>query len=149
MQWTAYDHGGFSTAPPAQLVRPIVAKGDYGFEQVKVAAMRADPGSLVNVIAALMRTRRECGAIGIGTWRALETGQDAVLARRYDLEGSAIVVLNNLSCRRCTVATDLTEREIATATDLFGDRTYEAIEPGERMRLHGLGYRWMRLGGVY
>ncbi|HET9016608.1 MAG TPA: alpha-amylase family protein [Thermomicrobiaceae bacterium] len=149
MQWTPYDNGGFSTAPPEQLVRPMV-DGDYGFPQVSVGAERGRPDSLLNWMAALMRVRRECGEIGDGTCSMLDTGEDAVLGLRFDVPDSTVVVYNNLSPERRTVAVDLCDEEIATATDLFTDRPYRPLEPGtRRFRLDGLGYRWMRLRGIY
>ena len=150
MQWTAYDNGGFSSAPVEHFVRPICRGGDYGYERINVATQRADAGSLLNWIAGLIRTRRECGEIGAGRCEIIQTGNDAILGLRYDGDDSAIIVLNNLSPGRHTVALDLTAREIATATDLFGDRQYQPLDPGsQRMRIDGFGFRWMRLGGVY
>ena len=74
MQWASYDNGGFSTAAPDQLVRPILAGADYGYERVSVGAERADPDSLLNWMALLTRTRRECGEIGTGRWETINTG---------------------------------------------------------------------------
>jgi maltose alpha-D-glucosyltransferase/alpha-amylase len=150
MQWTPYNNGGFSDAPPEQLVRPILAEGEYGFERVSVGAMRSDPDSLLNWMAALIRTRRECGEIGASTWREVATENDTVLGLRYDDSGSAVVILNNLSSQRQTVTLDLTPEEVATTTDLLGDRVYGPINPNtRRLRIDGYGYRWMRLGGIY
>jgi maltose alpha-D-glucosyltransferase / alpha-amylase len=152
MQWTAYDKGGFSTAPLDCYVRPILADGDFGFEQVSVAAQRNDPNSLLNWLAALIRTRRECPEIGAGRCRVIDTGNDAILAIRFDDldHESAIVVLNNLSPDRQSITLDLTEREVATATGLFADRRYEPLDAKtKRTRINGFGYRWLRLGGIY
>ena len=152
MQWTSYDNGGFSTAPSERFVRPVLAEGDYGFERVNVATQRSDPGSLLNWLASLIRTRRECGEIGAGSCRVIDTGNDAVLGLRYDdpAHDSAIVVLNNLSPDRHTIELDLTEREIETATSLFADRQYGPINPkSRRMRIDGYGFLWLRLDGIY
>ena len=112
--------------------------------------MRADSRSLLNWLAALTRTRRECGEIGVGAWRVLNPGDDAILGLRYDVEDCSILVYNNLSRERRTVALDLTDDELATATDLFTDRRYDPLAAGaRRFRLDGFGYRWLRLGGVY
>jgi maltose alpha-D-glucosyltransferase/alpha-amylase len=148
MQWSAYGHGGFSTAPPARHVRPLVADGAYGYRQVSVQAQRSDPDSLLNWVAGLTRVRRECGEIGLGAWQVLETGDPAVLGLRYDVEDSAIVVLNNLAPQPRTAALALGRAEAATATDLFSDRRYPPLRRG-RLRLAGLGYRWLRLRGIY
>ena len=97
-----------------------------------------------------MRTRRECPSIGTGEWKALETGHDAVLALRHDVAGCSTVVLNNLGAKRCTVLLDLAPDEIETATDLLGDRQYDALDPQTRtFRINGYGYRWLRIGGEY
>lgn len=150
MQWMSKDHGGFSTAPPGELVRPVVSEGEYGFQEVSVGKMRADRESLLNWMAGLMRTRRECSEIGTGTWRTLETGNDAVLALRHDMADSSTVILNNLSRKRCAITLDLTGEEISSITDLYCDRVYEPIDlENPRVRMEGFGYRWMRLGGIY
>jgi maltose alpha-D-glucosyltransferase / alpha-amylase len=133
-------------------VRPILAEGEYGFERVSVAAQRNDPNSLLNWLAALIRTRRECPEIGAGRCRVIDTGNDAVLAIRYEDPDheSAIIVLNNLSPDRQSIRLDLTEREIATTTDLLADRRSDPLDPKtQRLRLNGFGFRWLRLGGVY
>jgi hypothetical protein len=62
---------------------------------------------------------------------------------------STIVIVNHLSPERRAIALDLSERELATATDLFANRHYDAIGDERRFRLAGFGYRWLRLGGVY
>ena len=150
MQWTAYDKGGFSTADPRDFVRPMVEDGDYGNRTVNVGSQRADSGSLLNWMAALNRTRRECGEIGSGKWKILETGSDAVLGMRYDVDDSTIVIFNNLSSNRQDVAIDMSEEELATATDLFTDRSYTPFTPKTRsFRVAPYGYRWMRLRGIY
>jgi maltose alpha-D-glucosyltransferase / alpha-amylase len=84
MLWTPYDNVGVSTAPLDHYVRPIVAEGDYGFERVSVATQRQNPDSLLNWLVSLIRTRRECPEIGAGRCRVIDTGNDAILALRYD-----------------------------------------------------------------
>jgi len=150
MPWTTYDNGGFSTAPPERYVRPLTSDDHYGFHEVSVGKARGHPDSLLNWMASLMRVRKECGEIGAGTCSPVDTGTDAVLGLRHDIPDSTIVVFNNLSRERKTVTVDMNDLEIATATDLFTDRTYKPIEPTtRRFRIEGLGYRWMRLRGIY
>ena len=150
MQWTPYKTGGFSTASPDDLVRPVVSGGDYGYETVNVSSQRGDDGSLLNWVAGLIRTRRECPQIGTGKWCTVDTGNDAVLGLRHDTPECAVVVLNNLAPTRRTVTIDLDETTFMTATDLFGDRRYNPISLDEpRFTINGNGYRWLRLDGVY
>jgi maltose alpha-D-glucosyltransferase/alpha-amylase len=147
MLWTPYDNGGFSTAPLDHYVRPIVAEGDYGFERVSVATQRQNPDSLLNWLVSLIRTRRECPEIGAGRCRVIDTGNDAILALRYDDSEHESTVI---SPDRQTIALDLTEREITTTTDLLADCRFEPLDPRtQRIRINGFGYRWLCLGGVY
>jgi maltose alpha-D-glucosyltransferase/alpha-amylase len=150
MQWTTGPNGGFSTADQSDLVRPVVSGGKFGFETISVSRQRGDYGSLVNWVAGLTRTRRECSEIGTGTWSTVDAGNDAVLCMRYDTAGRSTIILNNLSPGRRKVTLDLSEDECMTATDLFCDRLYEPITPADRSFLiSGNGYRWLRLSGVY
>jgi maltose alpha-D-glucosyltransferase/alpha-amylase len=148
MQWTPYGSGGFSELPPEDWVRPPTRNGDYTPPKVNVGLQRGDPGSLLNFMAALMRTRRECSEIGTGKATAIETGSDPVLALRFDIEDSSVIVLNNLCDRACPVSLDLPNHEAATATDLLMDEHYPPLDGG-KMKLNPYGYRWMRIGGVY
>jgi maltose alpha-D-glucosyltransferase/alpha-amylase len=150
MQWCNYGNGGFSQAPLESHVRPMLSGGDFGFEKVSVGALRSDPSSLLNWMATLIRTRRECGEIGSGTWRIVDLKNDAILALRYDDHGSSVMILNNLSNQRQTVTLDLTEPEVERATYLLTDRPSAPLTPkNQRVRLDGYGFRWLRIGGVY
>ena len=115
-----------------------------------MGSQRADSGSLLNWMAALNRTRRECGEIGSGVWKILDTGSDAVLGMRHDVDDSAVIIFNNLSSQRHDVAIDLPEEDLTTATDLFNDRTYAPFTPNTRsFRIAPYGYRWIRVRGIY
>ncbi|MEV5447624.1 alpha-amylase family glycosyl hydrolase, partial [Streptomyces sp. NPDC052644] len=47
MQWSYKENGGFSTADPEKLIRPVIDKGDFGYQKVNVTAQRADSTSLL------------------------------------------------------------------------------------------------------
>jgi maltose alpha-D-glucosyltransferase / alpha-amylase len=150
MPWNGGPNAGFSSGDPKDLVRPLVDDETFGYESVNVAGERADPDSLLNWMATLIRARRECHEIGDGEWQVLDVDNDQVLAVRYDHEESSAVVFNNLSESRQTVKLDLSKDEIVSVTDLLSDRRYEPFDPDKRtMRIDGYGYRWMRLRGVY
>lgn len=150
MQWSAGKNAGFSTADPDDLVRPLLDEGEFGYEHVNVSAQRGDADSLLNWMASLIRTRKECGEIGAGTWTALDSGNDAVFGIRYDTDDASIVVLNNLSGEAQTITVELGDDVPTSVTDLFGDRIYTPITNAKpRMRLDAYGYRWIRLDGIY
>lgn len=150
MQWTPYDYGGFSSAPPDRLVRPILSGGEYGFERVSVGALRGERDSLLNWMAGLTRARRECSEIGAGQSSLVETGSDAVFGIRYELDDSVLVIVNNLSGKRQTAALGLSPTEVRTATELFADRPYDPLDPDDpQVRLAPYGFQWLRAGGIY
>jgi len=149
MQWTGYNHGGFSTAPPKEFVRPMPG-GAYGPRHVNVGTQRSDPDALLNFMATLIRTRRECAEIGSGTNRSLELGTDHVLGLRHETEDSAVIVLNNLSDQVQEIVVELTHRECATTTELLRDSPYPPFtESGGKMTIGPYGFRWFRIGGIY
>src|SRR5688500_9284645 len=97
MQWSGEPNGGFSTASPDALIRPVIADGGYGYPHVNVAAQRSDPSSLLNVVERLIRTRKECPEIGWGTWHILEAEDPRVFAHCCEWRGGAILAIHNLS----------------------------------------------------
>ena len=95
MQWTNERHGGFTTADKP--VRPVIADGPYGYDQVNVEKQRRDPNSLLNWTAGMIRARKECPEIGWGTWKLVATRSPSVLAIYYEWRGNAVLILHNFS----------------------------------------------------
>ena len=149
MQWSAEPNGGFSSAPPERLVRPVVSGGPFGHEAVNVDAQRRDPGSLLNFFLRLIRTRKECPELGEGTVEVMETGDPAVFAHRCEWRGGMALALHNLSREPRTVTLRLDEADVPHLVDLLGDRGYEPIgSAAARVRMEGYGYRWLRVGAL-
>ena len=48
MQWANKPNGGFSTAPPAALIRPVISDGKFGYRRVNVVDQQRVPESLLN-----------------------------------------------------------------------------------------------------
>ena len=59
MQWSAEPDGGFSTADPSTLSRPL-AEGAFGPEHVNVGDQRRDPDSLLSFFRLLVDSYRAC-----------------------------------------------------------------------------------------
>jgi maltose alpha-D-glucosyltransferase / alpha-amylase len=149
MQWTMFNGGGFSTARPECYVRPM-PNGEYGYKRVNVGTQRSIPGALLNWMAGLIRTRRECSEIGIGTSRLIDVGTDAVLGIRHDTDDSSVIVINNLSNEKHKITLGLTKLECSMITELLCDCPYEPLEnTGGGMTISEYGYRWLRIGGAY
>lgn len=147
MQWSAERNGGFSTAPPERLIRPVVAGGDFGYERVNVSAQQRDPGSLLNWIARLVRVRKQCPEIGRGKYTALAAADPSVLMHRCEWENGAVLVVHNLADRPAAARVDLDERAGEYLVELFGDKIGERVDRAREIDIPGYGSRWFRLGG--
>lgn len=64
MQWADEDNAGFSSAPPEDLIRPVISDGEFGYEHINVDEQRDDPESLLNWISQAVGIRREHSAFG-------------------------------------------------------------------------------------
>jgi maltose alpha-D-glucosyltransferase/alpha-amylase len=145
MQWTHQDNAAFSNAERQRLARPLVSGGEFGYQTVNVLAQRKDPGSLLSWMERMLRTLRECPEFGTGTSQAVDVGERAVLALRFEAPTGVMLALTNLGSRRCTV--DLGPVATGHALEVFSDRTYDPPEPSlEDITLDGYGYRWIRIG---
>ena len=146
MQWADERNGGFSTATPGRLSRPVV-EGRFGPMAVNATGQRRDPDSLLNWMERLIRRRRECPEFGWGATTVLDTGDNCVLAHQCEWEGSRVLALHNLSPE---------PREVKLPIDGAGDgdRLVDLLArtdplplegPALELKLEGHGYRWYRL----
>jgi len=147
MQWSAEPNGGFSSAPPEKCLRPVMSEGGFAYEHVNVASQRRDPGSLLNTIERLIRTRKECPEIGWGAWSFLDSGTPAVLAHYCEWRGQSILAIHNLSREPAIATLNLTQYQCDHLIDLLDDQDAPPVEEGcFETRLQGFGYRWYRIG---
>ena len=149
MQWSDDPHGGFTTAK--RPVRPVICDPVFGYQRVNVGAQRRDPGSLLNWIERLIRTRKECPEISWGDWRIIDQPSAAeVLVMRYDWQSCTVVAMHNFSTEprvsRLTVGQAGHERLV----DLLATGDSQAEVHGRHViELEPRGYRWFRAGGLY
>ncbi|ACK70018.1 alpha amylase catalytic region [Gloeothece citriformis PCC 7424] len=143
MQWTDEFNGGFSTANPDELTRPIISDDEYGYKKVNVAFQERDPSSLLNWFEHLIRTRQQCPEFGRGTWEILETGKSCTFAHCCHWEGATVLAIHNFSDRPCHVNIPLCKGK--HLWDLFGDHQYEPSDHSGELCVNGYGYRWFRV----
>jgi trehalose synthase len=149
MQWADDPNGGFSTARPSRLCRPVT-KGRFGPMAVNESDQRRDEGSLLSWMERVIRRRRETPELGWGRWQLLETASDAVLAHRTDWEGRAVVAVHNFSDEPQQVELsvgDLEAPEECLVIDLLGETGTQAVDAGGelQLQLQGYGFRWLRI----
>ncbi|MGH2679777.1 MAG: alpha-amylase family protein [Actinomycetota bacterium] len=147
MQWNDEKNGGFSTARPSRLRRPVV-EGRFGPLAVNAAAQRREPDSLLSWMERVIRRRRETPELGWGSWQVLETDVDGVLAHRCDWEGRSVAAVHNFGADPCIVRVDLGEvPNEARLDDLLDERgTLDELDGAAlELKLPGYGFRWFRI----
>ncbi|MGI8643239.1 MAG: alpha-amylase family protein, partial [Thermomicrobiales bacterium] len=145
MQWSAAKNGGFSTADPDDLIRPVIDEGEWGYEQINVEAQRRDPDSLLNRIERMIRIRKDSPEFGRGEWRLLPIESDAVLAHAATGDRSTVVAVHNLSDQSQTVKLDLSELEARCLEDLLNRDGNTITSDKPEIDLDPYGYRWLRV----
>ena len=145
MQWSSGRNGGFSSAAPSRLPRPVTGAG-YAPEHVNVADQTRDPGSLWSCIRSLIWLRRTCPEIGWGRYEAIDVGAHQVFAHRCDLEQAATIALHNLGPDPVVVTLPPTgDDEEVELVDAFDHAHLAAATEPVDITLDGYGYRWLRL----
>lgn len=149
MQWDSTPNAGFSSAAPDKLYAPVIDNERFGYQQVNVAAQRADPGSLWHSIRRMISIRREHRAFGRGDYEIFETSNRAVLALSREHGDDIIVAAYNLSAEPQQLRLHLERWK--------GARVEVLLTPVERASPHitdGLyqstlspyDYLWLKLG---
>ena len=97
MQWTAGPNAGFSPAPAADLVLPVIADTTYGSATVNVAAQEREQTSLLARVTSLLHARREHQAFGRGAIAFLRCDNPKILAFERPHREDRLVVIANLA----------------------------------------------------
>jgi len=97
MPWANRPAGGFTTADEASLPRRLVRDGPFGYRELNVEDQRRDPGSLLNWMEQVIRTRKEWPAIGWGAWQVLGTRNPRVLGHLATWDDTAVLALHSFS----------------------------------------------------
>jgi maltose alpha-D-glucosyltransferase/alpha-amylase len=149
MQWSDERHGGFTKARKPAI--PVISDGPYAFSHVNVADQRRDPNSLLNWTERAIRMRQELPEIGWGSYEVIETGDDAVLALRYDWRNNSVLFLHNFADapREVEFAAGPKPPESRLLVNMLTKDHSEAGRNGRhRICLEAYGYRWYRVGGL-
>ena len=143
MQWTDHENGGFSFAPPEQLVRGVPS-GDFSPEKVNAASQLKDPDSLLGFMTRLVHTYRQSPELGWSEPHVLEQPYDAVLAHLCGWDDRRMVLLHNLGPDPCTVPLELESDGSRRLADKLSEYAVEVDPSGHvEVDLDGYGFRWM------
>jgi maltose alpha-D-glucosyltransferase/alpha-amylase len=148
MQWSTEPHAGFtkSSKPAAH----VISSGPYGYEHVNAAQQRREPNSLLNWTERMIRMRKEVPEIGWGDFQLLTTGDESVLAIRYDWRNNSVVFVHNLmgTPREVKFAVGLPDEDAGCLVNLLSEDHSRSRDSRHHMLLEGFGYRWFRVGGL-
>ncbi|WP_199511628.1 alpha-amylase family protein [Nucisporomicrobium flavum] len=146
MQWSSLPNGGFSTAAPKDLVRPVVSDPEYGYETVNVTLQRHDPASLLSWFERMIRTLREAPEVGSGTCKHVDVPvPPGVLVHRADDTTGTMVFIHNLGPDDGVVDLSSLEPEAQFPNDVLADSEYPDLGKLDALPVAGYGYRWIRL----
>lgn len=147
MQWSNERNGGFSTAAPDRLRRPLVPGKTWGPAAINVADQQRDPDSLLNWMVRLIRRRRETPEIAFGIWSHVPVAEAAIFALRYEWGSRIVLVIHNLGAKPHKATFKL---EVGPGCDglidLFGEGDVRLDEDGSvTVALKSYGCRWLRV----
>ncbi|MBE1878920.1 alpha-amylase family protein [Myceligenerans pegani] len=148
MQWSATPSAGFSGAPPDTFPAPVIT-GPYGPDRVNVDEQNVRDGSLLRRVGGLVRAHLGMSELGRVRPVPCDVGAPSVLALRYEVEESGVLLLSNLADEG--VDATLPDEEVsalregaARYVDVHVDQDYSPVGADGRIRLAGYGYRWLR-----
>jgi len=148
MQWTPGPNGGFSTAPAAALVLPVIDDPVYGAAAVNVERQEQIEQSLLRRVAALLRVRHQHQAFGRGTIAFFQCGNPKVLAFERVCGQDRMVVIANLARSEQRAALEfpaaLRGFQLVNAVDGSSSLPQIGAMPYE-LSLPAQGWRWFEL----
>jgi maltose alpha-D-glucosyltransferase / alpha-amylase len=146
MQWSLLPNGGFSTADPKDLIRPVITGGEFGFETVNVTLQRHDPNSLLSWFERMIRTLREAPEVATGTCTYVDVpAPRGVLAHRADAGTGTMLFVHNLSAEPTVVDLSTLAAEAEFPNDVLADQEYPEPDGLDKITVGGHGYRWIRM----
>ncbi|WP_305789470.1 alpha-amylase family protein [Symbioplanes lichenis] len=146
MQWSSLPNGGFSTASPDKVVRPVISGGDYGYETVNATLQRHDPKSLFSWFERMIRTLRETPEVGSGSCTHVDVPvPHGVLVHRADADTGCMVFIHNLGESDAVVDLSSLAAEAEFPNDILADQQYPDLDKFDALPVAGYGYRWIRL----
>ncbi|HXV72559.1 MAG TPA: alpha-amylase family protein [Acidimicrobiia bacterium] len=142
MQWAPERSGGFSSAPPDDLRRPLPT-GRYSPKNVNVVSQQNDPDSTLAWMKRLIRRRRSLPEIGLGEYHLIDVGPPEVLAIEYVWADRRLFTLHNLSDRGTEVDLGKAQAD-GPISSIWSDTRYD--DAADTFEMAPNGYRWIRIG---
>ncbi|SDT77104.1 alpha-amylase family protein [Actinoplanes derwentensis] len=146
MQWNNLPNGGFSTADPKDVIRPVISGGDFGYETLNATLQRHDPKSLWSWFERMIRTLREAPEVGSGSCTHVDVpAPRGILVHRADAETGTMLFVHNLGTEAGEVDLSSLAGEADFPNDVLADQEYPELGEFDKVRVEGHGYRWIRM----
>lgn len=146
MQWSGEQNGGFSTAPTAELIRPVIDEGEFSYENVNYELQSLNRDSFYNWLIRAIRVRKTCPEFGEGEARFIHVDKPAVLAHCAETAHGQVLALHNLSPDPVSFSIKGEFEDADRIIGVLGDKDrYQATEDLHRIELEGYAYRWLRV----
>ncbi|MBI5260477.1 MAG: DUF1923 family maltosyltransferase [Bradyrhizobium sp.] len=120
MQWDSTRYAGFSSVPPWL---PLADD----FMRENVVNLQSDETSILNLYKALIRLRKECKPLAIGSYVPIAAEGDLLLYRR-EAQGQSVVVALNLGAEPVAVTAGAIGSGSEILLSTFLDRKGEKLE---------------------
>ncbi|MFD2514137.1 alpha-amylase family protein [Pontibacter locisalis] len=143
MQWTDEPNAGFSKSAEADLIRPVINKGDYSYKKVNVVQQQRDTNSLLNWMERVIRVRRQCTELGNGNCGVISIPDSRVFVHYCELQYK-LIAAHNLSGEKVQILIDDLNKEGVYMTEVFSNGEYKEPKDGQ-VEINPYGYRWFRL----
>jgi maltose alpha-D-glucosyltransferase/alpha-amylase len=140
MQWSDGAHAGFSSGDPKKLYRPVIDEGKYGFKKINVAQQKAEKGSFLKRLKALVQVRKAHPIFTSQKYVIINPEQCEVFAIQRSNHSETILCLHNLTGEQRTVTLGKTEYQYlhASSEQIAIEKKYS----GE-VTLQAFAYLWL------
>lgn len=147
MQWSTAKNGGFSSAPPREIIQPVLKDGPFAPRHINVEKQNDDPSSLLNKVRRFSQLRRDSVAIKRAPLSCFDTGHQSVFGHRCQHEGGGMLFLHNLSRRKAKVDFSVGLSGRSNLKDLLSDEVISLRNGHVAIELEPHQYMWTCLVG--
>jgi maltose alpha-D-glucosyltransferase/alpha-amylase len=127
MQWTGDRNSGFSRAKPSKLYQPLILDPVYNYQAINVEAQLQSPTSLLNWLRRLINVRKKYPLFGRGSLRFVPCENPRIVAYVREFDGTAALVINNLSRFAQPASLDLRDFAGMTPVEMIGNHSFPPI----------------------
>ena len=143
MQWESKETAGFSETRVEALYAPVINDEVYAPLQVNVEAQQAKPNSLLNVIRAMIATRKQHPAFGWGEFEWINVESENIESFQRTHKDESILAIHNLSDKTQKVTYEI-KKPVKSMTDLLTQEEYFPVKDNIEIELMPYQYLWLK-----